>query len=130
MVRFDSSYLDDASLSRLVRRADVVLLPYDSREQVTSGVLVEAVAAGKPVVATMFPHAVDMLASGAGLLVPHGDGAAVGAALHRVLTEPGLAERMSTEAIRLSSALMWPAVADSYRSLASAVLNNRTPVLG
>jgi hypothetical protein len=78
----------------------------------------------------MFPHAVEMLGSGAGLLVPHGDGTAIGAAVHRVLTEPGLAERMSAEAVRLSSALMWPAVADRYRSLASAVLNNRTSVLG
>ena len=69
LVRFDSSYLDEAALTRLIRRADVVLLPYDSREQVTSGVLVEAVAAGKPVVATAFPHAVEMLCSGAGLLV-------------------------------------------------------------
>ena len=41
----------------LVRGADVVLLPYDSLEQVTSGVLIEAVAAGSPVVATRFPHA-------------------------------------------------------------------------
>jgi glycosyltransferase involved in cell wall biosynthesis len=130
LVTFDSTYLDDKALSRLVSRANVVVLPYDSREQVTSGVLVEALAAGKPVVATMFPHAVEMLGSGAGILVPHGDGAAVGAALHRVLTEPGLADRMSAEAIRLSSELMWPAVADRYCSLASAVLNNRTPVLG
>jgi glycosyltransferase involved in cell wall biosynthesis len=38
-----------------VRRADVILLPYDSRDQVTSGVLVEAVAAGKPVIASAFP---------------------------------------------------------------------------
>ena len=54
----------------IVSEADVVLLPYDSAEQVTSGVLTEAVAAGKPVVSTSFPHAVELLSSGAGLLVP------------------------------------------------------------
>ena len=94
MLRFEDSYLDEDALGRLIRRADVVLLPYDSREQVTSGVLVEAVAAGKPVVATAFPHAVELLSSGAGLVVPHQDGAAIGEALYRVLTEPGLAQRM------------------------------------
>ena len=73
------------------QRADVVLLPYDSREQVTSGVLIEAVAAGRPVVATGFPHAVELLADGAGLVVPQRDPAALAAALRRVLTEPGLA---------------------------------------
>jgi polysaccharide biosynthesis protein PslF len=51
-------------------------------------VLVEALAARKPVVATEFPHAVELLADGAGLLVPHGDPGAITAALRRVLTEP------------------------------------------
>ena len=60
---------DHAELHRLVQQADIVLLPYDSPEQVTSGVLIEAVAAGKPVVSTGFPHAVELLSSGAGLLV-------------------------------------------------------------
>ena len=54
-----------------------MLLPYDSREQVTSGVLIEAVAAGEPVVATAFPHAVELLADGAGLLVGRSDPAAI-----------------------------------------------------
>ena len=49
------------SLRSLIRSADVVLLPYESREQICSGVLVEAVSAGKPVVATAFPHAVEQL---------------------------------------------------------------------
>ena len=72
-ITFDGHYRNTSSLASLVRSADVVLLPYDSTEQVTSGVLIEAVAAGKPVVATQFPHAREMLAGGAGLLVPHCD---------------------------------------------------------
>jgi polysaccharide biosynthesis protein PslF len=42
-------------LDRLIQRADVILLPNDSNEAITFGVLVEAVAAGKPVVAAAFP---------------------------------------------------------------------------
>jgi polysaccharide biosynthesis protein PslF len=125
MLRFARSYLDETSLTRLIGRADVVLLPYDSREQVTSGVLVEAVAAGKPVVATAFPHAAELLAGGAGLLVPQFDAAAIGDALHRVLTEPGLARRMANEAVRLAPSLLWPAVAEQYRCLTTSVLANR-----
>jgi len=55
---------DWASLRALVRSVDVVLLPYDSTEQMSSGVLVEALAAGRPVVATKFPHAEELLAAG------------------------------------------------------------------
>ena len=130
LLQFEGSYLDDVALTRLIHRADVVLLPYDSREQVTSGVLVEAVAAGKPVVATAFPHAVELLRSGAGLVVPHADGAAIGEALYQVLTEPTTAHRMTAEALRIAPSLWWPAVADQYRALATKLRANSTPVLG
>ena len=82
-MRLDGRYRDAAALAALVASADVVLLPYDSTDQVTSGVLIEAVAAGKPVVATRFPHAVELLSDGAGMVVPHRDPAAIAEALRR-----------------------------------------------
>ena len=42
LVTFDDRYRDWAGLFALIRTADIVVLPYDSREQVTSGVLVDA----------------------------------------------------------------------------------------
>ncbi len=72
-VSFDDTYRDLVSLTELIHSADLVVLPYDSRDQVTSGVLVDAVAAGRPVVSTAFPHAVELLASGAGIVVPQRD---------------------------------------------------------
>jgi glycosyltransferase involved in cell wall biosynthesis len=125
LVEFDARYLDARALSRVVAQADIVLLPYDSREQVTSGVLVEALAAGKPVIATGFPHAVELLGGGTGLVVPHGDSAAMAAAVRRVLTEPGLAARLGAEAAALAPQLLWPAVAERYRALAAEVIETR-----
>jgi polysaccharide biosynthesis protein PslF len=130
MLRFEESYLDDPALTALIRRADVVLLPYDSPEQVTSGVLVEAIAAGKPVVATAFPHAVELCATGAGIVVAHRDSAALGEALHRVLTAPGLAGRMRAEAVRIAPSLGWSAVAEQYRALTAGLLAEPSPVSG
>ena len=120
-VTFDSAYRDLGSLTRLVQGASVVVLPYDSRDQVTSGVLVDALAAGRPVVATAFPHAVELLTTGAGVVVPHGDAPALGHALRRVLTEPGLAASMEHEAARLAPAFAWSAVASQYIGLADRV---------
>jgi len=51
-VSFDASYRDVSSLTALVQSSAVVVLPYDSTDQVTSGVLVDAIASGRPVVAT------------------------------------------------------------------------------
>jgi polysaccharide biosynthesis protein PslF len=122
MVAFDAKYLDVASLQRVVAQADVVVLPYESREQVTSGVLIEAVAAGKPVVATAFPHAVDLLGQGAGLVVPHGDRRALAHALRRVLVEPGLAASMAAQSGRVAPELRWSTVAARYRELADTLV--------
>jgi glycosyltransferase involved in cell wall biosynthesis len=120
-VEFDASYLDLLTLQAIVATADVVLIPYDSRDQVTSGVLTEAVTARRPVVATRFPHAVDVLGGGAGLLVPQRDPIAMAAALRRVLVEPDLAERMTSAGRQLARECEWPAVADRYRELADRI---------
>ncbi len=90
-ISFDDSYRDLSALTDLIRSADLVVLPYDSQDQVTSGVLVDAVAAGRPVVSTAFPHAVELLGSGAGLVVPQSDPVALAAAIRSVLTDPDLA---------------------------------------
>ena len=127
-VVFDDTYRDLASLNRLIRTADVVVLPYDSRDQVTSGVLVDAVAAGRPVVSTAFPHAVELLASGAGIVVPQRDPVALATAIRTVLTEPGVAASMSEEARRLAPGLSWSAVARRYVALADRLVTTRRSV--
>jgi glycosyltransferase involved in cell wall biosynthesis len=123
-VSFDPAYRDNESLGALIRRADVVVLPYDSHDQATSGVLVDAIAAGRPVIATAFPHAVELLSGGAGIVVPHGDALALAAALRRVFTEPGLASNMARSARGLAADLAWPAVAVQYAALSDHVLGS------
>jgi polysaccharide biosynthesis protein PslF len=113
------------ALRRRVALAWPTRLPYDSTDQVTSGVLVDAIAAGKPVVATAFPHAVELLASGAGLVVDHDAPDAMAAAVRRVLLEPGLADRMATQARRIAPSLGWPVVAGGYIALADRLRSAR-----
>jgi glycosyltransferase involved in cell wall biosynthesis len=118
-VTYQPAYLDDTVLGELIRSADVVVLPYDSTEQVVSGVLIEAVAARIPVVATMFPHAVELLTDGPGLLVPHRDPVALAAAVRRILTRPGLAAMLLDRHGHTGTTTQpWPAVAERYRALA------------
>lgn len=125
-VRWSDVYLDPAELSRLIRSADAVVLPYDSTEQVTSGVLIEAVGAGVPVVATEFPHAVELLADGPGLLVPHQDPEAMAMAIRRVIAEPGLPPWLT--GLAGGPTLRWPAVAARYRSLAARLIADHRPL--
>jgi glycosyltransferase involved in cell wall biosynthesis len=122
-VRYEPVYRDTESLNELVGSADIVVLPYDSREQVTSGVLIEAVAAGVPVVATRFPHAVELLTRGPGLLVPHQNPVALADAVRRILTEPGLAASLTARG--RAGAQSWPVVAECYAALAHRLVADR-----
>jgi glycosyltransferase involved in cell wall biosynthesis len=124
-VVFDADYRDVAALTSLIQSSKVVVLPYDSRDQVTSGVLVDAIAAGRPVVATAFPHAVELLSSGAGLVVDHDDPDAMALALRRILTRPELAAQMAAEASRLAPSLGWSMIAGEYLRLADRLLTER-----
>lgn len=128
-VNLETGYLGADSLRTLIQSAAAVVLPYDSTQQVTSGVLVEAIAKGRPVVATAFPHAVELLSSGAGIVVNHQDQDALAAALRQVLTQPGLAGAMAGEARQLGPSMDWPVVAKLYLVLAQRLCASRSALL-
>ena len=128
-VCFDGTYRSVSSLSELAQSATAVVLPYDSTDQVTSGVLVDAIASGRPVVATAFPHAVELLASGAGIVVDHDDPDSLVSALRRVVTEPHLAGSMATEARRLAPRMAWSVVAAEYLRLAQRLIAERSALV-
>jgi polysaccharide biosynthesis protein PslF len=121
LLDFADRYLDKPTLMSMIQQADVVVLPYESTEQVTSGVLVDAVACGSPVVATAFPHAVELLSRGAGITVQHGSTEALAAALGQVLDVPEIAADLRLGAQRLAPELSWHAVAKRYVGLARDV---------
>lgn len=117
-VHFVDGYLDDERLANLVSHADAFVLPYDNDEQVTSGVLVEALAAGGPVIATRFPHARELLANGTGLLVNRRDPGQLAEAIRAIASEPARTRVMRDASIAASRNFLWHRVADDYLTLA------------
>lgn len=128
VVEFDGRYLEVDALSEVVRGADIALLPYESTEQVTSGVLVEALAAGLPVVATAFPHAVEVVDAEVGAVVPHRDPVHMAAALREMLTDEEARVRMAAAARSIGSTFLWSAVAAEYESIAAELVSGSVPV--
>lgn len=116
-VRFENRYVDDATLCSLLASSTVVVLPYESTEQISSGVLVEALGAGRPVIATRFPQAVEFLEHGPGMLVPHRDPEAIRWALRRIFTDDAYTEKLITHAKALAPRFSWEAVARRYEEL-------------
>ena len=110
-------------LRREIEWSDLIAVVYDSRDRACSRVLCEAVSTARPVVATEFPGAVELLSTGegagAGAPVPHDDDQALAAALRSYLTDDEAYVRASAAGSRSSAALSWSSIARQYATLVS-----------
>lgn len=99
-------------LSRLYGRAAVVVFP--SRRDGYPVACAEAMAHGRPVVATAVGGLPDMVVDGeTGLLVPPGDAPALRAAIDRLLADPDLRRRLGAAGReRIASLSSWKRVID------------------
>lgn len=123
-VQIDGGFREADELAAEIAAATMVLLPYDSREQSTSGVLVEAIAAGKLVIATRFPHAIELLSGGNGELVGHANPGDIADAIRRSLLNPVRTRQTVERAREAAAGTSWADVGERYRVLASALAVN------
>jgi glycosyltransferase involved in cell wall biosynthesis len=130
-VEFDDRFLSIGELADLLAATDVFVTPYRSREQISSGALTFAIAAGCAVISTPYWYANDLLASGAGRLFPFGDADALAAEICRFIEEPDTLLAARSEARRIGSSLAWPSVARSTSEIlreATVSAPRRTPI--
>jgi glycosyltransferase involved in cell wall biosynthesis len=98
-VRFISRYVSDAELASFFRRADVVVLPYTRTDRFDqSGVLATALAFVTPTVLSDVGGFSEVAATGAGVLVPPGEAAALAATLGELLGDEDRRTRMAAAA--------------------------------
>ena len=118
-VEFDDRFLAIDEIADLLAATDVFVTPYKGREQIASGALTFGIAAGCGVVSTPYWYAQDMLASGAGELVPFDDPAAIADAVCRYIDEPERLAAARAEARRIGAQLAWPSVAEATAAVLS-----------
>lgn len=115
-IEFVDRYVDDADLLGMVRNADLVVVPYGNSDQVSSGVITEAIGAGRPVVSTRFPYSEEMLGSGAGAVVDH-DPSSLADGIRSLLTDSVAYRRAALAASQRSRDLSWRSVGHRYARL-------------
>jgi glycosyltransferase involved in cell wall biosynthesis len=120
-VWFIDRFLSIDELAMLLARTDLYLTPYRSRDQIVSGALTFAVAAGCPVVSTPYFSAEDLLSSGAGRLVPSGDSSELAAAALDLLGSRAKMKAARAEARRVGADLTWSSVGKTTLELLSEV---------
>jgi glycosyltransferase involved in cell wall biosynthesis len=128
IIEFDDTYRSLDSLLELINSVSCVVLPYDSEDQITSGVLVDALSARRPVIATAFPHAEELLGGEAGMVVPHRDPVALASAIRTVVTEENRLESMFNATADIARQHRWSVVASQYLEYGTQLVRSGSAV--
>jgi glycosyltransferase involved in cell wall biosynthesis len=119
-VQFVNRFIKQAEIGEYLQATDVYVAPYPGYNQITSGTLSFALAAGKAIVSTPYIHAIEALAHGRGVLVPFRDESMMAQAVNCLLADRTLRETIEMRAYRAARGWVWPAIGGHYVQLLNA----------
>ena len=120
-------FVGRVELTRWLEASDAILAPYADPGKSASGTLPYALGAGRPVVATAFSHAREVLADGRGVVVPHGDPAALASAVVGLLGDTEGRVAMGRLAHEYSRSMTWWQIGARHRDLLLTIASAPVP---
>jgi len=121
-VRFVDRFLAPADLALWLQAADVYVTPYPNLDQIVSGTLSIAMAAGKAIVSTPYSYAREVLAEDRGILVEPDSERALADAITGLLGEDDRRAALGARAATFGRRMRWPQVGAAYRELFADVI--------
>jgi len=116
-VRFENRYMRSSEIVPYLQATDICVIPYRDREELGSGALSWAMAAGCAVVSTPFLYAQDVLANGKGVLTPFRSPQALSLAINDLASDSERRQIMGEQARRFARQMEWREVGKQYAVL-------------
>lgn len=124
-VQFHSRFVSNKELRSYLGAADLYVVPYPNKAQITSGTLAYAVGAGKAVISTPFWHAEELLADGRGRLFPFHDSKVLAQHLNELLDNETERNAIRKRAYMHGRPMIWREVGRAYLQLGAECVKAR-----
>ena len=121
-IRFVDRFVGRVELTRWLQAADIVVTPHLEMDQIVSGTLVYAMAAGRAIVSSPFTDAVEFLAEDRGVIVAKPTAKAFAIELNALLDDEDRRTELGARAYAFTRPMIWSETGAAYRNVFERVV--------
>lgn len=125
-LRWENRFVAEAELLDQLAAADIYVTPYRNPAQITSGTLAYAAGLGKPIIATPYVHATELLAHGRGRIFAFDDVSALAETVDSLLNDDLSRDRLARAIYAYSRSMTWYCMVERMMKHSAAIIHHDT----